>query len=534
MNKYSTGFIILITTLLCVQCAKRGTPTGGDKDTTPPKVVRTSPENYSTNFDGKEINIIFNEFIKLEKPQEQIIISPPMSPPPVISPLGSPRKNITLKIRDSLQKNTTYVVNFGTSIVDHNEGNPLSFYKYIFSTGSHIDSLSLSGKVEDARLKDPEKFVSVMLYEIDKNFTDSLIYKKPPRYITNTLDSAGFQLTNLKEGRYQLVALKDNNNNYLYEPYVEKIGFVNEVVNIPTDTTYTLTLFKERPPFQLERPKQLNRQKLLIGYRGKIKPDSLQFTPLTKVPEDFEYRITRVPGKDSLHFWFKPQLKTDTLRLAFAAPSKRDTLLTRLTELKADSLILNIEPSGTLDFRETVSFKSTTPITAKNDELISVLNKDSVAVAFTSELKEFENTVRLEFQKNEVETYKITALPGAFTDFFGVTNDTLQKTLRTRNYSDYGNITVNLKNVKSFPVIIQLTTEKGEVKAEKYLTSETRLRFELMTPAKYMLRAIYDTNENGEWDTGDYLAKRQPEEIIYFPQILELRANWDVNQDFSL
>jgi hypothetical protein len=112
-----------------------------------------------------------------------------LDPRPEITPMGSPQKYIRIRNLDSLEENTTYVFNFGNSVVDNNEGNPLPFFKYVFSTGSYIDSLTVKGTVNDALLKEPESFISVMLYERDENFTDSLVYKQPPRYITNTLDS---------------------------------------------------------------------------------------------------------------------------------------------------------------------------------------------------------------------------------------------------------------------------------------------------------------------------------------------------------
>lgn len=534
MKKGFSVIILGILTLLFIQCAKRGTPEGGEKDITPPEFLRASPENYSTNFNAEEIRINFDEYIRLEKPQEQIIVSPPMTPAPDILPLGSPSRRVTIGINDTLEENTTYTINFGRSIVDNNEGNPLPFFKYIFSTGDYIDSLAVSGTVSDARLREPDPFVSVMLYEMDEDYTDSLIYNQPPKYITSTLDSVNFELANLKEGTYRLVAIQDLNNNYNFNPAREKIGFIEDSVTIPTDETYNLVMFREVLPFEPERPRQESQQKLLIGYQGRAEPESLEFSPIDEVPADFDYTVTKVEDKDSLYFWYKPQLETDSLRLQLTSPNRIDTLTTRITELPKDSLSVSIEPSGTLDIGRDVIFKATTPIVSKSDELFSILDQDSVAVEFTSELVTFENTVRLKFDIEENQNYQITALPGAITDFFDSTNDTIQRSLKTKAFSDYGNLTVNLQNVENFPVIVQLTDEQGEVKAEQYSTGETTLRFSFLPPAEYYIRVVYDRNENGRWDTGDFLQKIQPEEIIYFPEVMEVRPNWDINQDFSL
>lgn len=530
------GFHVLVLglfTLLCVQCAKRGTPTGGEIDTQPPRFLRASPENYSTNFNRKEIRIFFDEYIKLNKPQEQIIISPPMDPKPEISPLGSPQKFIRININDTLQENTTYVINFGTSVVDNNEANPLPFFKYVFSTGNYIDSLTVSGAVQDALLTEAEPFISVMLYERDQNFSDSLVYKEPPRYITNTLDSLrSFELTNLKAGTYQMVGLQDLNNNYKYDPGKEKIAFIDQPVTIPSDTTYNLVLFKEVLPFQAVRPKQLAQNKLLIGYRGKVNPDSITFQALNESQENFDYRITKVVDKDSLNFWFKPVEQRDSLILRLVSPQRTDTLTTRLTNLPADTLQVTTEPSGNIDFGKNIVVNANTPIVKTNDSLISIMNRDSVLVAFTSELRPYENRVLLKFPKDENQAYRLTMLPGAIVDFYNSTNDTIKKAFNTRTFADYGNLTLNLQNIQNFPVIVQLTNEKGEVKAEQYSTSQTTIRFEFLTPGTYLARIVYDRNENGIWDTGNYLQKEKPEEIFYFPGVLDVRPNWDDNQTF--
>ncbi|MCB0431911.1 MAG: Ig-like domain-containing protein, partial [Mangrovimonas sp.] len=126
------GVFLIIASI--ISCANRGSPQGGPKDMDPPKIERSSPDNYSINFTGKEIKIYFDEYIKLKNLNKQLIISPPMNTQPEITPLGSASKYITIKIFDTLQPNTTYAFNFGNSIVDNNEENAFPFYRYVFST----------------------------------------------------------------------------------------------------------------------------------------------------------------------------------------------------------------------------------------------------------------------------------------------------------------------------------------------------------------------------------------------------------------
>ncbi|HET8854671.1 MAG TPA: Ig-like domain-containing protein, partial [Salinimicrobium sp.] len=445
-------------------CAKRGTPDGGPIDVTPPEFIRASPENFSINFDEKEIEIFFDEYVRLEEAQRQIIFSPPMELRPAITPLGAPSKSIDVEIFDTLQPNTTYTINFGRSIVDNNEGNPLPFFQYVFSTGDYIDSLSISGTVSDARLKQPEPFISVMLYEVDSSYTDSAVYNYPPRYITNTLDSSvTFQLNNLKEGTYQLIALKDNNNNYMFEPGVDKIGFLEDDIEIPTDSVFDVTLFKEELPFSvLPRPEQVAQQHLIFGFTGE-KPDSLQIRMLPPIPGNFESTITKERDKDTLNYWYKPALERDSLYFTVTTPQYTDTLIARISPMEKDSLQISIEPTGTLNFEQKVSILPNIPLTGINDSLISLINSDTVAVPFETQYNDYLNVISFGFEKQENEIYRFQALPGAFTDFFGNVNDTINAEFRTLTVSDYGGINFNILNIPSHPVIVQLTTEDGEV-----------------------------------------------------------------------
>ena len=156
------GFLVVVSMIL-LHCANRGTTTGGDKDETPPVIVKSTPENFSINFDAQEIEIEFDEYVKLKNLQKQLIISPPMKIEPEITPVGTASKVITIKIFDTLQPNTTYAFNFGESIADNNEGNLFPYYKYVFSTGNYIDSLSVTGIVTDALSKEVDERVGYVV-----------------------------------------------------------------------------------------------------------------------------------------------------------------------------------------------------------------------------------------------------------------------------------------------------------------------------------------------------------------------------------
>ena len=199
---------LLLLIVLILGCANRGNPTGGEIDTQPPVVLKSSPENFTTNFNAEEIEIIFDEYVRLSNIQKELIISPPIDPQPLIMPLGSASKVLTISQYDSLKENTTYSFHFGESIEDNNEKNPLSNYRYVFSTGNYIDSLIVKGNVTDAFEREISENINVLLYEVDSLFTDSIIYKEKPKHVAKVIDSTNkFLIQNIKAVSYTHLTL---------------------------------------------------------------------------------------------------------------------------------------------------------------------------------------------------------------------------------------------------------------------------------------------------------------------------------------
>lgn len=528
MFKNNYKYFSLLLIFLIIGCAKRGNITGGSKDTLAPVLNSSYPKNLSTNFNGKEIKLVFDEYVKLKNVNKQLIISPPMKNQPEILPYNA-SKEITIRIKDTLQPNTTYSFNFGQSIEDNNEGNPYPQFKYVFSTGSYIDSLSLKVKVKDALEKKTDNFVSVMLYEVNEKFNDSTIYKESPRYITNTLDSLEVvQLENIKAGKYLLIALKDNGNNR-YNPKADKIGFQKQYITIPNDTLFELELFQEEAAFKALKPTIQTKNRMLMGYEGNAKNTKVT---LKNGNETIPSIVTQMPQKDSLQIWFKP-IKVDSLQVNVEKDKYLADFMIKTKATKMDSLKISSDFSGNLPLRERFSLSSSTPLVKFDKSKINIRNKDSVAVDFTTAYDAFNQKLYLDFKKEPLESYTIQALPGAMADFFEKENDTLSYKLTTKNLSDYGNLRVVLENVKRFPVIVQLTDKDGKVKYSEILESATTVNFDLIEPAKYTVRIIYDDNKNGIWDTGNFMERRQTEEVIYFPKEIDIRPNWDWEQPFN-
>ena len=530
MLKNNLRYILFLLVLAMVSCAKRGNITGGLKDTLAPVLKTSFPKNFSTNFKGTEIKLTFDEYIKLKDLRKQLIISPPMKYEPLILPTNV-SKYLTIKINDTLQPNTTYSFNFGQSITDNNEGNPYNQFKYIFSTGAYIDSLSIGGTVKDAFNKEVESFVSVMLYDVNDEFKDSVVYNKYPRYVTNTLDSMKtFKLENLKAGKYLLVAMKDYNSNNKFNSKKDKIGFKKEFITVPNDSLFELKIFKEVLPLKVYKPIQVSGNRLLLPYEGNVKNSKIT---LKNKGEILPSIITKFPKKDSLQVWFQT-LKADSLQLAVNKDKYKSDFSFKIKSQKKDSLSIIPLQKGILNFREKFTLESATPLTHFDNSKIKLVDKDSVSVDFTTEYDEFNQKLRFDFKKLPSEKYTFKIMPGAMTDYLERSNDSLIYKIDTRSISDYGNLRVSLQNVKHFPVLVELTDSKGEVVASEYSESSSMIEFNLIEPAVFSLRAIYDDNKNKEWDTGNFLEKRQAEEVIYYSKDIDVRANWDVEQVFDL
>jgi len=533
MYKALSNFIfIAILSFVFINCANRGRPEGGPKDEKPPIITKSEPENFSTNFTENEIRIYFDEYIKVKNMQQQLIISPPMDPMPEITPQGGASKYIDIKIIDTLDANTTYALNFGNSIVDNNEENPYPYYRYVFSTGDYIDSLTVKGNILDALERKTDEFVSVVLYELDSTYTDSIIYKETPKYVTNTLDSVtNFSIENIKAGKYMLLALKDVNLDNKFQQKTDKLGFYKSFIEVPTDSVfYELKLFKEEQDFNATRPSLVTGEKIAFGYEGDYKDMKIEM--LSDTLEDFKHKITKDELTDTLHYWYKPKMEVDSLIFKVTKGDFEKDFTVKIRPKEKDTLFVKAITGGNIDYEALFEISATTPIVNIDETKISIIDKDSLNIGFKSSFDTIRNTLALDFDKTESNNYKIQLLPNTFTDFFETTNDTLNFSARTKALTDFGNVRVILQNAK-YPVIVQLTDDKGVVKAEKTATESKPIDFTNLVPSTYFLRVIFDTNGNQKYDSGNYLKKVQPEGVSHFV-IEEVRAGWDNIETLSL
>jgi uncharacterized protein (DUF2141 family) len=535
LQRFLAGIFLFLIVFSLVQCGQRGgTLTGGPKDEDPPVLIKAEPENLSTNFKSDKIRLTFDEYIKLQDIQDQLIVSPPLKYRPEITPQGGVQRYVEIKIKDTLLPNTTYTLNFGQSVQDNNEGNPLPFLSYIFSTGDYIDSLEVLGVVKDAYNKKADEFVSVMLYEIDTAYTDSTIYKRPPNYITNTLDSTViFNLKNLKEGKYALFALKDEAKDNIFSQNSDKIAFLRDTVNVPTDSIYALTLFKEIPEYSASVPNFAAKNKIVFGYYGG--EEELEIKTLSNIPDTVKTKILRDGEKDSLNFWFTPY-EVDSLIFAVSNAKKKkvDTFTIKSRKAGIDSLKIESNQSGNLDLNSSYFISANTPIIEFDSTKIKMSVKDSLPHNFEVVFDSLTNKLDFNFETEPGERYKIDLFPGAITDLFGQTNDTLNYQLSTKRLEDYGNLKLKLAGAVEYPVLVQLTDESGQTKLEIYSEEKQVFEFNNIEPAKYFIRVIFDTNKNGKWDTGSFLKNIQPEKISHYPNEIIVRVNWELDETFTI
>jgi len=368
--KYSriiVGFVIAVAALIVAGCARMGSPDGGWYDETPPRVIGANPAEGAVNVKAKQFYVDFNEFIKIENASENVIVSPPQTEAPEIKSQG---KRISIKLVDSLKANTTYTIDFSSSISDNNEGNPLGNYTYTFSTGDRIDTLEVAGYVINAENLEPVKGILVGLYD---NLSDSAFYKLPMLRVARTDSRGHFIVRGVAPGRYHIFALQDQDGDYRYGQRSEMMGFSDQIIeptfkdNIRQDTLWKDSLrimsidrvhythflpddvclrvfnatISTRYLLKSERP---DPRYLLLNYSY---PDSV--LPTIKglnFDATDAFLIERpVAGKDSLLYWLR-----DT------ALVNQDTLRLSVTTSITDTLGVLRQQTDTLEFLSKVSY----------------------------------------------------------------------------------------------------------------------------------------------------------------------------------
>ncbi len=536
-QNFNMRFLTFIfSALILFSCARQGTPSGGPKDVDPPKFLGSSPDTLSLNVptDLKEIKINFDEYVILKDHTKNIVVSPPFNGSVTYMPIGSPNKSVRIKLEEPLESNTTYNINFGNSLQDNNEGNKLSYFQYVFSTGDYIDSVKITGKASIPDLKKQSENLLVALFKMDSAYTDSVVIRKKPFYVSR-LDSTGnFKLNYLRPGKYQMVAFDDEVQNMQFDIGKEKFGFIDHPIELNENQKIDIQLFNQLPPYKVGKADQKGYGHLVFRFSGQ--PEEVEIEPL-----DFDFTTSKIsyqPKSDSLNFWFQPgvdSITENSKRIHFAVKheDKIDTI--SLVYSNSTQHKLSLDRKTKLDYAPTrkVRFTTNYPILNLDSEFVKVL-KDTVELPakFIPDAKD-ENSFILDFPIELASNYKVEILPNALTDFFGKTNDTIRFDVKTRTRNDYGNLKLTLQNKPSQPFWIQLLNDKDEVLEEKY-TTDSEFDFNFLPSGSYYFKILVDENENGFWDTGDFFAKKQPEKAYIYPSTINVRVLWDLDETWVL
>src|SRR5690554_3103755 len=304
-------------------CASMQQPSGGPRDSIPPKIVKETPVNLTRNFKSNEIEIEFNEYVKLNNEFTEFSISPDVD---AVPELRIKKKSLFIKLPDSLAENTTYSLNFGKGLVDVNEGNPLLNYSYVFSTGNEIDSLTISGNVINSYILEPEKDIVVLLIPIKQ---DSIFGKRKANIFTRTDSSGNFQFKNLSENTYRIYALKETNNDRIYNSPDEEIAFLKDSIVLDKNISgIKLSTFKEIPAnFRIIENKIESTGRILLSFNKPVENPTLKILNNTELDNNKLTEFTKM--RDSAFIWL-PELTFDTLEVELSQNSTPlDTILLR-------------------------------------------------------------------------------------------------------------------------------------------------------------------------------------------------------------
>jgi uncharacterized protein (DUF2141 family) len=524
-SKNSFFSLAMLLIALIYGCASMRSPEGGPKDTTPPKVLKMEPKNYSTNFTAQKITIEFDEYFNLQSEFKEVSVSPEQDKPLV---LKKKQKKLEITFQDSLEKNTTYTINFGKAIADVNEGNVLKNFSYVFATGPKLDSLSISGKVTNTLTGKPELDATVFILPLAR---DSIFGKKKPSIYTTTDSSGNYTLSNLKKETVKIYALKETGGDKIYQQATDQIGFIKEPIELTKNMeNVNIGLFKELASTFRIVDRRLNTDGSIsfVFNQQLVKPE---LVVIDSKPIDESKIVHFTKNNDSAKVWLK-DLSFDSLKFAIKSDGKAlDTVM--FTRGKKDTYTRIVQLTDNLEGGSLNPYKPyrlflNSPIDKIDQTKIKFLEDSIPRTDFIIE-KDSSNVLAyvLKYPWKKARPYIITFGEGTFTELFGTKNKEIKKTFKLANADDYGSIILTVEVPepnKSY--IIELVNEKKDVVYHEVITKKTIVNFINYRTGVYFVRVIYDDNKNGKWDTGNVKNQTQPEKIWYEPEERSIRANW--------
>ncbi len=584
-------FVAAIAIIL-KSCANQGYPEGGPKDVEPPKIANSEPALGGKNYKGKDVTIQFDELIKLDGMDAKFVSSPPLKNRPTISARG---KSLVIKFDEELQENATYTLDFADAIQDNNENNKLENFRFHFSTGLETDSLTISGFVNGAKQLEPIEGCMVLLY---KNLADSAFKTEVPLRIAKTDAKGRFSIHNIGYGTYRIFALNDANRNYLFDQPSEEIAWdtitfspsfeyrmvkdstlLNKIaksdsIKLDTLSLYTKKLFYLPDSLQLFMYQQDYEQQYLKGdaRKERTKIDLIFAKPVlkgfdiclksdsTRSLESWAIKQTSL-NKDSITIWITDTLISNQDSLAFSLKYqiidslnnpiiKNDSLISYFFKIETAKKKLKkgeVAPKPTLQFSGMPSSidvfanypiqLNAPPVSIKREGIKLLERRDTTDIEVPFELlNDSTNATRL-FIKKKWEydvAYTISIDSATFHNSYGITNNAVKKKLSIKPENTYGLLLVTLENSEP-NALVQLVDKNDNVVRQQYRPKNGKMAFSLVNPGDYFIKIVYDTNRNKRYDIGDYQKGILPEKVIYYPEMMIIRANWrhDIKWDAS-
>lgn len=553
-------------------CANtHGSPTGGPKDTIPPIVLATVPDSNSTNVPGdlkSSISITFNEYIQIVDASKNILLSPPQQKRVKTRLKG---KSLIVSFEEPLDSNKTYTIYFGSALADNNEGNVLTNYAYSFSTGAVLDSMLYSGTVLDYSTLLPLEGVTVALYE---NPRDSSVLAELPDAVTRSDKWGYFCFRNLKNCRYTLYAFKDENNNNLYDPGVELVGFLDSTItpsvvmdgSNPQLARYrmddTLSCMSRPIESSIYLFKEKNSMQYISDYkRTSNKGAYIKFGAADAAIDSFSILGIRDNQiikqfnslKDSLNFWINDprelpdtlylgirymktdslgnlSLSTENLRLTAPREKKETESQEQEDEQEKDGRAKKKKRSDLLEFTLAADPKKveqdgyvitfTEPLVECHaDSILFTMSTPRKVVTTEKFTLEQDSTDVNRYVLRPADGFKIgneytlLILQAAFKDINGFTNDTTESTITLPTDDKLSTLTLDVKNVDARYIIELVNETRDKVFRQHIIKKDSMLLFPYLDAGRYSVRITQDKNSNGLLDPGVVLKKIQPEMV---------------------
>lgn len=582
------SLFVVAAALLLAACASIGRPEGGPRDMTPPVMVSSTPAPGSVNVSNGRIDIIFDENITLDDPMNKIVVSPPQKKQAQISSNG---RRVRITLRDTLRDSTTYTVDLADAVRDLNEGNILDGLAIDFSTGPSIDTLMISGIVVEGRTLEPAQGMIVGVYSTP--VADTALTTLPMDRITKTNALGRFTIRNLKPGSYRVFAINDLNHDFHWDRS-EDIAFLDRDISpstmaVEVTDTFTdaagndslvtrpatrflpddilLTWFNENyKPLYLVKHERPDARRLTLEMS--TRSDSLpQLTLLNTVRAgarlDREAVLQSSPGLDSLTYWLRDTtligsdtlkiaarylhtdtldnitFTTDTLTFALRQPKKKKKRDEETDSVpKLEFVNIGISSRQPQDLNMPLLFETSAPTASidsagfRIEELV-----DSVWMPVAAKIPSPPDSLQpmrllTEMTWKPKTKYRVTIDSLAVTDIYGNHNRPFVQEVSTHAIEDYAALFFNIGDLGPDSAIVELLTSDKPVRLEPVRNGVAT--FEYVTPGAYYARLFIDRNHNGRWDTGCVADTLQPEDVFYFSKKLNLKKNWDVEQQWNI